>query len=223
MNLQILYHDPHLLIVDKPAWMLVHRGIGSDRVVLVDLVRELLQSKKVHPLHRLDRQTSGPVAFALTEQMARIMNRQFASGRITKQYIALVRGEVPLNGVINSPVPGCENCKRVDAITEFESIECVQSVPRETSLVKLYPKTGRFHQIRRHLKHINHPVIGDANYGKGALNRAFKQQYGLMRMALHCTRLSFIHPVSDTAVTAVSPVPEDMAAPLKNMGFTSVN
>lgn len=217
--MDVLYRDAVLLAVNKASGLLVHRGWGRDTTVLVDLVREALQVEVAHPLHRLDRQTSGVVLFALSAEIAAKMSSAFENGRVEKRYLALVRGVAPDEGRIDHPIPRRENGPRVPALTEFRRVAEAPTRPRHVSLVEALPRTGRLHQVRRHLKHIDHPVIGDANYGKGAVNRALAERYGLGRMALHATSLSFRHPVSGDDITVRAPLPPDLRTPLARMGL----
>jgi tRNA pseudouridine65 synthase len=215
----ILYQDDVLLAVNKPSGLLVHRGWGRDATALVDLVREALGVPVVHPLHRLDRQTSGVVLFALHAELAAKMSSAFENQAVEKRYLALVRGVVPDEGRIDHPIPRREDGPRVPAVTEYRWVAEAATRPRHVSLVEATPRTGRLHLVRRHLKHIDHPVIGDANYGKGAINRAMAAGYGLRRMALHAVSLTFHHPVSGADVTVRAPLPLDLRAPLARMGF----
>ncbi len=219
MTLTVLYRDDALLAVDKPSGMLVHRGWGRDPVVLVDLVKELLQTDVAYPMHRIDRQTSGVVLFALSAPIASSLGSEFEDGSVKKQYLALVRGVAPESGCIDHPIPRKVDGPRVDAITDFKLLKYAQTEPRHVSWVEARPKTGRLHQIRRHLKHISHPVIGDSKYGKGQINRAMAEKYGLKRMALHAEVLSLIHPVSGDVIEIKAPIPEDLSTPLERMGI----
>jgi tRNA pseudouridine65 synthase len=211
---RILHRDDLLLAVDKPSGMLVHRGWGRDRVTLVDLVKELLGRDAVHPLHRIDRGTSGVVLFALDPATAAAMREPFETGAVTKRYLALVRGVAPEEGIVDHPIPRREGGPRVDAATAFRRLAVAELEPRSLSLVEAIPGTGRLHQVRRHMKHAGHPVIGDANYGVGALNRELAERYGLGRLALHAGSLALNHPVTGARLEIVSPVPEDLAVPL---------
>jgi len=218
-ELDILFRDDFFLAVNKPSGLLVHRGWGKDRIVLVDLVSRFLRAPKAFPLHRIDRQTSGVVLFALSSHVAHEMGARFSNGGVSKRYLALVRGEAPESGHIEQPIPRREDGPRVNACTEYFRLAVAQTEPRHVSLVEARPLTGRLHQVRRHLKHINCPIIGDANYGKGPLNRAFKEKYGLERMGLHALSLEFVHPDSGTRCVIDAPLPDDFGQPLQNMGF----
>lgn len=215
----ILFRDDYILAVDKPSGMLVHRGWGRDDIVLVDLVKEILDTRTVYPIHRIDRGTSGVVLFALSSDIAAQLQSSLQSGRIDKQYLALVRGVAPDSGVIDHPIPRRESGPRVHAQTMFRRLACAQTEPRHVSLVAAKPITGRLHQVRRHLKHLSHPIIGDANYGKGQLNREMAERYELRRLALHSQRLCFAHPITRATVDIRSPLPSDLTEPLVRMGF----
>jgi tRNA pseudouridine65 synthase len=217
--LEVLYRDAEILAVDKPSGMLVHRGWGRASTALVDLVRELVGQDVVRPAHRLDRGTSGVVLFALDVATARALAALLEAGAVEKRYLALVRGEAPESGVVDHPIPRSEGGARVPAVTEIRRIAAVEAAPRALSLVEARPRTGRLHQVRRHLKHIGHPVIGDANYGKGAINREIAAHYGLARLALHAASIAFDHPRTGARIEISAPLPGDLAGPLAAMGF----
>ena len=217
--LVILHRDERLLAVDKPSGMLVHRGWGRADVVLVDQVRELLDVDVVHPVHRLDRGTSGVVLFALDPEAAKFVSYQFDRGFVRKGYLALVRGELEDPMTIDHPIPRRPDGPRVPAVTHVTCLASAATTPRYVSLVGATPETGRFHQIRRHLKHISFPVIGDTTYGKGKINRAMTNRYGLARLALHARTLEVRHPDSNEDLRFEAPLPEDLTGPLERMGF----
>jgi tRNA pseudouridine65 synthase len=212
LALPVLYKDEALVIVDKPSGLVVHRGWGTDRVVAMTIVRNQLR-QHVHPVHRLDRGTSGVLVFALDAAIAAPLHAAFEEGRATKRYLALVRGIAPEGGVIDSPVPRSPDGPRVPALTEFRRL----AVFERFSLVEAIPRTGRLHQIRRHLKHIGHPLVGDVNYGKGDINRAFRERFGLRRLALHALSLEIEHPADHVPIRVSAPLPEDLAGPYAQM------
>jgi tRNA pseudouridine65 synthase len=214
--LPILYCDEHLAIVDKPSGLLVHRGWGTDAVVAMTLLRDQL-GRTVYPVHRLDRGTSGALAFALEKAAARALHALFEDGRARKRYLALVRGVPPESGVIDHAIPNKPDGPRVSAVTEFWRLATVDRF----SLVEAEPRTGRLHQIRRHLKHLGHPLVGDVNYGRGEINRLFRERYGLHRLALHARSLAFEHPQTGAPVAVRAPLPPDLREPLARLGFAS--
>lgn len=220
MPVSILSEGGGLLVVDKPAGMLVHRGWGQDDVVMVDRVRAAGWPSAV-PIHRLDRQTSGVLLFAVEPAVVPAFSELFEQGRVHKEYLTLVRGRLLGAGEVDHPLPRRENGPRVYAFSRYQGLACAATEPQAVSLVRVEPQTGRPHQVRRHMKHRGHPVIGDANWGKGPLNRAFRARYGLCRLALHAARLSMVHPVTGERVTFEAPLPEDLLGPLARMGFST--
>lgn len=215
-----LFQDDYLLAVNKPSGMLVHRGWAKADVVLVDLVREITGMKKTHPLHRLDRGAGGVIVFALDTDIARKLSQLQREKKIQKHYLALVRGIIPESGLVNHPLKNKKDGPDGDAKTAFRRIETVEILPRTLSLVEAVLNTGRLHQVRRHLKHISHPIIGDAKYGKGDLNRAYRDNFALERMALHAFSIKFNHPVTGQNIEIHAPLPDDLTGPLIRMGFS---
>lgn len=213
-DLPILYRDEVLLAVDKPSGMAVHRGWSREREPALQRARDLA-GRHVHPVHRLDRSTSGVLLFAFEPEVTRRLQESFESGEVVKRYIALVRGIPPEQEVIDHPIPRTPGGPRVPAVTEFRRLATFERY----ALVEAIPRSGRLHQIRRHFKHISHHVIGDVRYGKGEHNRLFRDRFGLHRLALHALELEFNHPVSGERVRVVAPVPEDLAGPLRAMGI----
>jgi tRNA pseudouridine65 synthase len=214
MNLPVLYRDDTLLAVNKPSGLAVHRGAARDRVVALGIVRDLV-GRQVHAVHRLDRATSGALLFALDPETARLMSAKFEAGGVEKRYLALVRGIPPEEGVIDHPISRVEDGPRVPAVTAFRRLATYERY----ALVEARPLTGRLHQIRRHFKHINHPLIGDVRYGKGEHNRLFRERFGLRRLALHALELAFDHPGTGERLRILAPVPEDLARPFREMNI----
>ena len=133
-------------------------------------------------------------------------------GGFQKRYIALVRGPMKEGCLLDYPIPKEKYHVRVPAITEFIPI----SHKDRWSLVEARPKTGRLHQIRRHLKHLSHPIVGDVRYGKGDINRFFRENYGLNRMALHALELT-LKNTYDQIITIQAPLPADLTEPLDKL------
>ena len=212
--LRILYQDDSCAVVDKPSGMIVHRGWANDECDLLRVTRDAL-GRYVYPLHRLDRGASGAVLFALNEDAARTLNRSFADRSMAKRYLALTRGHPPEHGLIDHPIPRAPGEERVPAQTEFVRIGTFERY----ALVVALPKTGRLHQIRRHLKHISCPLIGDVRYGKGEHNRLFREQYSLGRLALHAAALRFVHPATGQQVTVRAPLQGSFAACLAQLSL----
>ncbi|MCH2057157.1 MAG: tRNA pseudouridine(65) synthase TruC [Thalassotalea sp.] len=216
--LNILYQDEYLVAVDKPAGLFVHRSFldRHEKYFALQLVRDQV-GKYVYPLHRLDRPTSGVLLFALDENTARIMNEQFDDRAISKTYYALVRGFLDGEGEIDHPLKpkldkigdkyASEDKAPKAALTHYRTIaQGIIDKPLgryqtvRYSLVKLSPKTGRRHQIRRHLAHIRCPIIGDINYGDNKQNPFFHQEFGFKRLMLFAQSLTFNHPVTSEKI-----------------------
>lgn len=211
-SLQILFRCEHLVAINKPNGLLVHRSpIASDAdVFAVQLLRDQL-GQKVYPVHRLDRKTSGVLLFALDEATNSEMQRKFMNGEVTKTYHAIVRGHTPDSGEIDYPLKRDDGLVQ-DAVTFFETLQrtempfAVGKHPTSRySLVKLNPVTGRMHQLRKHMAHIMHPIIGDRPHGCNKQNRFFKEQFDMMQMMLHAVSLEFLHPTTKEHVSISAP------------------
>ncbi|HEX4338181.1 MAG TPA: pseudouridine synthase [Polyangiaceae bacterium] len=200
MDVSFIHREESFVVVDKPSGMIVHRGLADDAMDVMRAVRNVVGSW-VYPVHRLDRGTSGALVMALDPETAKRLGKAFEAGRVEKRYLALTRGR-PEDGEIDHPVPKAEDGPRVAAVTR---VRCL-GVAGRYALVEAVPLTGRMHQIRRHLKHVSCPIIGDVKYGKGEHNRHFRYTYGLHRLALHATELAFEHPVTGERLRFSSPL-----------------
>ncbi len=199
------------MAVDKPPGLLVHRtGLDAGETQFaLQLLRDQL-GRPVWPAHRLDKGTSGVLLFALDADTARQLGLAFdAPDRVHKTYLAVVRGWPPEAGLIDHPLKRMEDDARAgrtevqDARTRYRTLERYELplpygdfATTRCALVELQPLTGRRHQLRRHMKHMAHPILGDATHGKGALNRAVAELLGVQRLWLHALRLELRHPVS---------------------------
>ncbi|MHB8846362.1 MAG: pseudouridine synthase [Nitrospirota bacterium] len=234
-SLSILYHDEHLVAVNKPAGLLVHRSFIDRRETeyAMQVLRDQL-GQWVYPLHRLDKATSGVLVFALDKETARRMTEVFTGGSIVKSYLAVVRGFTDVAGRIEHPLKEPRDRmtdRRADpdapareAVTEYRRLATVdlpQPVGRYAtarfSLITANPRTGRMHQIRRHLKHIFHPVVGDTTYGDGRQNEFFREQFQCRRLLLHASQIAFPHPLVCREVTVSAPPDEALSAVLENL------
>ncbi|MEM9025839.1 MAG: pseudouridine synthase [Verrucomicrobiota bacterium] len=233
-ELPILYQDETFVAVHKPSGLLVHRSpLARDAdTAALQIVRDQLQMH-IYPIHRLDRPTSGILLFALSTESAAAIYEQLSERTAQKEYWALVRGWVMDPMEIDSeldknqvyPQPGKEReTKLQEALTQVEPIQRVelqQPVGKyETArytLLKVFPKTGRTHQIRRHLTRENHPLIGDTRYGDGAHNQFFRESYSCKRLMLAARSLRFNHPTSGRELYIECPLAEDMDALLKQL------
>lgn len=180
---------------------MVHRSpIASDTTEFaVQILRDQI-GQRVSPVHRLDRKTSGVLLFALTDAMNSAMQTQFMQGEVSKEYHAIVRGFTPDHLEIDYPLKRDDGVVQ-EAFTVLTTLERVEiDIPFgkhptcRYSLVKLVPTTGRMHQLRKHMAHIFHPIIGDRPHGCNKQNRFFKEQFALDSMLLHARKLEFTHP-----------------------------
>ena len=211
--LRVLHLDDDLVAVSKPAGLTVHRGPRStddEHFVLQTLARQI--DRWLYPVHRLDRNTSGVMVFALSTEMAAALQASLQSDDAEKEYLVLARGETPLEFRSDRPLTG-DSGEPQPASTEFRRLAVV---PR-ASLLAARIHTGRTHQIRRHLAHLAHHVIGDSTYGKGRINKWFRER-GLPRMFLHARRLAFDHPRSGERIALRDPLAADLAGFLRGLG-----
>jgi tRNA pseudouridine65 synthase len=219
-ELEILFVDAHLVVVNKPSGLLVHRGWANDDDVAMFRVRDMLGAH-VYPVHRLDRGTSGALCFARTRQAAATLTASFESRQVDKRYLALVRGEPAASGTIDHPLPRSAEesagAPRVPAVTHYRLV--ARSTVDRCSLVLALPETGRGHQVRRHLRHLGHPLVGDVNYGRGEINRRYRAEYGLHRLALHAQEIAFDHPVTRARVAVTAPMPDDLGLALERLAL----
>jgi tRNA pseudouridine65 synthase len=203
----ILHRDAHVVVVDKPAGLASHRGWSDDDDALLQRVRDLVGAW-VYLIHRLDRGASGVVVLALDRDSAARLSEAWPT--VDKRYLAITRGHPPDHLVIDHPIPREPGGERVPAVTEIWRRETFGRY----ALVEAAPRTGRLHQIRRHLKHLACPLIGDVKYGKGEHNRIFRTEHGLHRLALHAASIAFDHPVTGERLAIAAPLPADLAGAL---------
>jgi tRNA pseudouridine65 synthase len=224
-EIPILYRDAALVAVSKPPGLLVHRTMidRHETRFALQLVRDAI-GQRVWPVHRLDKGTSGVLLFALSERVASKLGSAYEAGDVDKRYIALVRGWPPAEGCIDhplthrvdaaeSPTRGLEARAAQPATTDYVrlgTVEVEHAVDRfptgRYALVELAPRSGRRHQLRRHLKHIAHPIIGDATYGKGQHNRFVAERVGAQRLWLHAASLILPHPETGGRLAVEAPL-----------------
>lgn len=236
-SLPIIYRDEHLVAINKPSGLLVHRSEidRHETRFAMQLVRDQL-GQQVFPVHRLDKPTAGVLVFALSAEIAKKMGGIFFQHSLEKTYLALVRGHAPASITVDHPLieeldKYTDKKARSDkpaqtAVTEFKTLATIElpySVDKypntRYSLVECKPKTGRKHQIRRHLKHISHPIIGDAKHGKGIHNRFFQEQFNCAGLMLAATELYFNHPVTQEPLKLVAPLEEKFSRRLHDFAW----
>jgi 23S rRNA pseudouridine1911/1915/1917 synthase len=220
----IAYEDEHLLVIDKPAGLVVHPARGHREGTLSQLLGPAAAGgpdpQRAGIVHRLDRDTSGLLVVARSEEAHRLLQRALAERRIVREYLALVHGRPPARtGTIEAPIgrdPGNRTRMAVNGVRPRESrthFEIERSL-RDFTLLRLRLDTGRTHQIRVHLQAIGHPVAGDPEYGRRGADGA-PGALGLERQFLHAARLFFAHPLTDAPIDLASPLPADLQAALE--------
>ncbi|MGO2507864.1 MAG: tRNA pseudouridine(65) synthase TruC [Vibrio hibernica] len=239
IELEIIYQDEFLIAVNKPAGMLVHRSWldrHETRFVMQTLRDQIGQH--VFPLHRLDRPTSGVLLFALSSEIASQAAPMFAEHQFEKTYHAIVRGWIEEGDRLDYPLKkeldkvadkfAKQEQEAQSAITDYSPLSKVE-VPLSTGrfptsrfgLVEMKPLTGRKHQLRRHMAHLRHPIIGDTSHGDGKQNRLFRDNFDTHRLMLHATRLSFIHPITKQTVIIEAKFDEVWMNLIEKFGWNS--
>ena len=237
MTLKILYQDEYIVAIHKPAGLLVHRSMidRHETQFAMQMLRDQI-GQHVFPVHRLDRPTSGVLIFALSADVARLLGEQFAGHDIAKTYFAIVRGHVKEPGTIDYALK--EKLDKIadkranqdkapqDAQTEYlplQHFELPFSVSRYPSarytLVCLHPKTERKHQLRRHMCHINHPILGDTTHGDGKHNKFARDQFAFNGLALTCQQMSIYHPVSNEKLIIMNDFDQRMSTLMSQWGW----
>ena len=216
--LRVLHVDDAFFAIDKPAGLLVHRSAldAHETRSAADLLRTQLGAP-VWMLHRLDKATSGVLAFARNADVATALGEAFTAGRVRKRYLALVRGWPPAEGEIDyalarDPELPSTGQPRLPAVTRYRRLACFdwpfpdgRHASSRYALVEIEPLSGRRHQIRRHFKHIAHPLVGDTTHGKSAHNRAVAAWLGTARLWLHACRLELPAHEGGPALVIESP------------------
>jgi len=239
MALDILYQDEWLVAIDKPSGLLVHRSKidRHETRFAIQLLRDQI-GQYVYPVHRLDKPTSGVLLFALDPETARRMTEQFTQRTVEKKYLAIVRGYTDDYGCIDSPLsevldPATDSRANQDkeaqlACTEYTALARAELPlpvrPYSTSrysLLRLKPFTGRRHQIRRHLNHIAHPVVGDVNHGDRYHNQFFRQHFDCHRLLLMAHSLEFEHPQTQQEISIAASMDEVFTRVMKGLGWAA--
>lgn len=221
--LEIIYQDEYMIAVNKPAGMLVHRSWldSKETVFVMQTLRDQI-GQYVYPIHRLDRPTSGILLFALSSEVARLLAAQFENHQLEKTYHAIVRGYLTDEQTIDYPLleeldkiadkhatrePVLQEC--ITHCRSIATVECPVAIGRyETarfSLVELMPETGRKHQLRRHMSHLRHPIIGDSKHGDLRQNRGVSEHFSVSRLMLHASQLNLSHPITEENISLVAP------------------
>ena len=227
LSIKIVYQDQSIVVVHKPPGLLVHRSAIDkyETEFLVQRLRDQIE-QPVFVVHRLDKPTSGLMVLGLNKTSARALSISFAEREIYKEYMAIVRGFVTdqvidyalkekLDKMTDSKVnPNKEAQDAVSTVEVLATGEIEKPVGRYASArfsaVKLIPKTGRKHQLRRHMAHISHPIIGDTTHGDGKQNKFAREHLEVKRLALVATKLCVPHPVSNEIMSFTTQVDDDL-------------
>jgi tRNA pseudouridine65 synthase len=212
--LEIVYQDEYMVAINKPSGLLVHRSMidRHETKFAMQMLRDQL-GQHVYPVHRLDRPTSGILLFALSSDTARLLSQLFEQQQIKKRYRALVRGYLRQAGRLDYPLKeeldkiadkhAQQDKEPQSAVTDYLPLRYFElpfAVGRyqsaRYSLVELVPKTGRKHQLRRHMAHLNHPITGDTTHGDGKHNQFLRNEFDLKGLSLTCVSLTLPHPVT---------------------------
>ena len=235
--LEILYQDQWLVAINKPSGLLVHRSMidRHETRFAIQLLRDQM-GQRVYPLHRLDKPTSGVLLFALDPDTARQMGERFSQRETEKQYLAVVRGYTQQHELIDYPLKeqldkmtdakAQQDKAAQPAVTAYQRLATVElpfAVGRypsaRYSLLRLNPQTGRKHQLRRHMKHIFHPIVGDTSHGDGKHNTLFREQFNCHRLLLHAEQLSIEHPYSREQLSLTAGLDEAFSTTIKRCGW----
>lgn len=225
--LEILYRDEHLIAINKPNGLLVHRTYIAARedVFALQLLRDQI-GQHVYPIHRLDRKTSGVLLFALNAEMAALLQKQFVEHTVEKEYRAIVRGYFPGDIQLDYALTN-DRGKLQEAVTHFKLLQTTEiDLPfgkhptSRYSMIQAKPQTGRQHQIRKHCAHLRHPIIGDRPHGCNKQNKLFKEKWSMTTMLLHATKLKLEHPVTNMGLEIIAPFNTTFELMKKTLGFT---
>lgn len=225
--LQILYQDEHIVAINKPHNLLVHRSpiAAEENVFALQMLRNQLNCW-VNPCHRIDRKTGGVLLFSLSKKADIAMQMKFENREIDKKYLALVRGFLPEKGTANRSLESAKGVLQ-PSVTHFRCLQqveldiAVSRYPKSRySLAEIIPETGRTHQIRRHFAQMRHYLIGDKTHGDCKHNKMFEEHFELKTMLLHARQLNFEHPFTKKELSITAPLHQEFLAILRAIGMT---
>lgn len=226
--LEIVFQDQHLVAINKPHGLVVHRSrmAANANEFALQLLRDQL-GRMVSPVHRLDRKTAGVLLFAFEKDVEIEMHKRFQSNLVKKRYLAILRGHSPDEMLIDYPLLK-ENGNLQEAQTFFKTIAKSEiDLPfgkhqtSRYSLIEAEPKTGRMHQLRRHFAHIFYPIIGDRKHGCNKQNKLFLEKFEMTTMLLHASSLEFLHPVTGENVNIQANLHSEFKRMLNTLGLSS--
>lgn len=225
----IIYQDEHIVAINKPYGFLTHRTAIAkyETQIVLQALRDQL-GQTVYPIHRLDRKTSGVLLWGLDPKVHSDMSKLFQENLLKKRYLAVVRGFTKDSDLIDYPLIN-EAGTSQEAITHYKTLSQVEQewplgkhTTSRYSLLELHPSTGRMHQLRKHLSHIFHPIIGDRPHGCSKQNRMFKLKFGFEEMLLHASSLRFKHPYSEVDIEISAPLFDSYRNMAQTIGFQNV-
>ena len=215
--LEILYQDEYIIAINKPSGLLVHKSFYARdaKIFAIQELRNQIGGQHVYPIHRLDRKTSGVLLFALDKEALKIMNDRFATREVEKKYLAILRGWSPDELTIDYDLTNDDGIKQ-NAITYFHRLQKAEielefnnHPTSRYSLVEAIPETGRMHQLRKHFKHILHPILGSRPHGCNKQNKLWLENFELKGMMLHAHQLVFNHPITNERITLNATINEE--------------
>ena len=215
--LEILYQDEYIIAINKPSGLLVHKSFYARdaKIFAIQELRNQIGGQHVYPIHRLDRKTSGVLLFALDKEALKIMNDRFATREVEKKYLAILRGWSPDELTIDYDLTNDDGVKQ-NAITYFRRLQKAEielefnnHPTSRYSLVEAIPETGRMHQLRKHFKHILHPILGSRPHGCNKQNKLWLENFELKGMMLHAHQLVFNHPITNERITLNATINEE--------------
>jgi len=238
--LEVIYQDEYMVAINKPAGLLVHKSYlaRKETFFAMTMLRDQI-GQYVYPIHRLDRPTSGVLLFALTSEMARTLSEVFSERNVTKGYIAMVRGHLLGSDTLDYPLKeeldkiadkkAKQDKEAQSAVTHWHHLlsgafdEPIGKYEQARfSLIALKPLTGRKHQLRRHLAHLRHPIMGDTTHGDGKQNKYFKAHLGEQRLMLHASQLCFEHPINKQLLEINAKLPNSFIDVCQKIGWADV-
>ncbi|UZD23585.1 pseudouridine synthase [Algoriphagus halophytocola] len=231
--LEILFEDEYLIAINKPSGLLVHRtSIAAEETVFaLQMLRDQI-GQHVSPVHRLDRPTSGVLLFSKKEEILPLLKEQFAERSVKKTYLAIVRGIPTVKaGMIDYPLKS-ERSGRLQEAQTYYSVLAEAEIPFDTtgryptsrySLLEVKPETGRTHQIRRHLAHLRHYIIGDKKHGDNKQNQFFEKQFGMENLLLHAKTLRFSHPIGKEEILVEASLPNHFQETIVKLGWEKLH
>lgn len=214
-ELEIVYEDDFIIAINKPAGLLVHRSkLARDvKEFALQILRDQV-GYQVTPIHRLDRKTSGILLFAKEQENVHLFQMALQEAETQKRYVAFVRGYFPEEILVDYPLIN-DSAKKQEAVTQFRLLKHIE-IPlpfgkfqtSRYSVIEAFPKTGRMHQIRKHLNHLRHPIIGDRPHGCNKQNALFLREFNLDKMLLHAEELRIKHPFLEEELVVKAGLPE---------------